>query len=124
MTDSTEASQNRIHVTEASRSDCSLKGGVQSLHKKMDELITTVKGMKIETSNARPAPASAIRVVEKENKQIDWENLKNIVDLTENITRIRFYASSLAEKSQSVLHCETYYNILESRMNIKAAQDP
>ena len=40
------------------------------------------------------------------------------------ITRIRFYAGTLAEKGQSVLRCETCYSLLESRMNIKPAQNP
>ena len=49
----------------------------------MDELVTTVKSMKITAPSTRRPPAPAIRVVEAESKQVDWENVKNIVDLTE-----------------------------------------
>ena len=85
----------------------------------MDELVTTVKSMKITAPSTTRPPAPAIRVVETESKQVDWENVKNIVDLTEKITRIRFYAGTLAEKGQSVLRCETCYSLLESRMKIR-----
>ena len=90
----------------------------------MDELVTTVKSMKITAPSTTRPPSPAIRVVETESKQVDRENVKNIVDLTEKITRIRFYAGTLAEKGQSVLRCETCYSLLESRMNIKPAKDP
>lgn len=62
--------------------------------------------------------------IQTQSEQIDWENVTNIVDLTETITKMRFYGGNAAEKTSCVLRCETCYNLLESRMNMKATQDP
>lgn len=84
-----------------------------------------MKGLKITATNSsKSAPALANYATEIQNEQIDWENLKNIVDLTEKITRIRFYGGDFAEKTPSVLRCETCYNLLATRMNMKPKQDP
>ena len=77
-----------------------------------------LKNVSIKIGQQKPSTIPDISTIVKElstdeNHQVDWSAIENIIDLTEKVQSIRFFAGQFGEKG--CVRCETCFNYLFSR---------
>ena len=104
---------------------CSCAHNTSLLNSKMDEIIKTMKELKVKTSGSAPAKPVITSYLSLQNNEVtDWKNISNIIKLSHSIPEIKFYGGN-HDNIPSVLRCETCFQLLSSRFTgINSAADP
>ena len=91
----------------------------------MDEIIKTMKELKVKTSGSAPAKPVITSYLSLQNNEVtDRKNTSNIINLSHSIPEIKFYGGN-HDNSPSVLRCETCFQLLSSSVTgVNSAADP
>ena len=80
--------------------------------------------LKVESKDSKPVFRQPTIDVHSQNSNFnDWKDIKNIVDLTDSISEMRFYPGDSSNMTPSVVRCETCYNLLMDRMNLSKKEN-
>ena len=95
-------------------------GRDNSLHAKVDKLLSEIKVLREQTSTkmgdpAFPSPFAAVDSKcpkDVAESMLKWPDGKNLIDLTSICSHLRFFSGDAENGVLSVLRCETCYNFL------------
>ena len=100
---------------------------IDSLESKVDTVIHMLKNVSINIEQQKSSNCPDVSTIVKElstdeDSQVDWSAIENIIDLTEKVRSIRFFAGQFGQKG--CVRCEICFNYLFSRDGILTKRDP